>query len=199
MPLPRYVSDPFQEIRRELNEAFERLSGEGFIPTAAVPPERSTISPMLDISIEDETLRVEMDLPGVDPNDVDCTLTEGVLTVKGERRKPKVEGEPGRLQERKFGKFERRIPMPDDVDEDSLEARFDRGVLTITARMKPGAGRPRRIHIAGSGEQAGGGSQQAQAQQGQPGQAQATQQAAQQQATQQQSPQQQVVAPNPQS
>lgn len=176
MPIPRYVSDPFQEIRRELNEMFERFGGEGFLPPAAVHSEGATISPMADISMEDDTLRVEMDLPGVEPDDVDCTFTRGVLTVKGERRRSTVEGEPGRLQERRFGRFERRIPMPDDVDEDSLEAGFERGVLTITARMKSGADRPRHIRIAGAGQQGGGGSQQAQAPQGQPAQTQATQQ-----------------------
>lgn len=172
MPIPRYFSDPFQEIRRELDEVFERFSGEGFFPPAAERLERTTISPMIDISMEGETMRVQMDLPGVDPDDVDCTLTEGVLTVKGERRRPAVEGEPGRLQERRFGRFERRIPMPDDIDEDSLEARFDHGVLTITAHMKGGAGQPRRIRIAGAGQQAGGGPQQTQPPQGQSAQAQ---------------------------
>jgi len=166
-------------MRRELDEVFERFTGEGFFPPAAERLETTTISPMVDISVEDETMRVEVDLPGVDPEKVDCTLAEGVLTIKGERRRPEVEGEPGRLQERRFGLFERRIPMPDDVDEDSLEARFDRGVLTITAHLKPGAGKPRHIRIAGADQQAGDGSQQTQPSQGQSAQVQGAQSASQ--------------------
>lgn len=188
MPIPRYVSDPFQEIRRELDEVFERFAGEGFFPRAAERPERTTISPMVDISAEGETLRVEMDLPGVDPSDVECTLAEDMLAIKGERRRPAVEGETGRLQERTFGRFERRIPMPDNVDEDSLEARFDRGVLTITARLQRGAGQPRHIRIAGAGEKVGGGPQQMQVPQGQSAQAHGTQSAPQQTSPQQTPP-----------
>lgn len=186
MPIPRYVSDPFQEIKRELDEVFERFAGEGFFPRPAERPESKTISPMVDISLEGETLRVEMDLPGVDADDVDCALSQGMLTVRGERRKQEAEGGPSRLRERRFGRFERRIPMPDDLDENSLEARFERGVLTITARLKPGAGQPRRIQIAGAGQQAGGGPQQMQTQQGQQAQAQATQGAPQQTGSQKQ-------------
>lgn len=163
MPKPRYIRDPFQEIRREFEDVLERFMGEGFLPPSAERAETAVISPMVDISMEGDTLRVQVDLPGVDPENVDCTLTQGVLTIRGERRKPPVEGKAGRLRERRFGQFERRIPISDDVDEDSLEARFDQGVLTITARMKTGAGQPRRIRIAGAERGTGDGQQQVQA------------------------------------
>lgn len=172
MPTPRYTFDPFQEIRRELDQVFDRFLGEGLFPQSAERLERATISPQVDIAKEDDSLRIEIDLPGVDPEDVECTLAENVLTVKGERRKQKVEGRAG-LQERQFGRFERSITMPDDIDEDKLEARFDRGVLTITAPMKSGGGQPRQIKIAGTGQRAIGGGQQAAATQAQPGPAQA--------------------------
>ena len=55
------------------------------------------------------------------------------------------------MQERRFGPFERRITLPEEVEEDSLEARFDRGVLIITARMKSAEGEPRQIKIVGAG------------------------------------------------
>ena len=136
MPTPRYISDPFQQIRQELDEVFDRFLGEGLFPEAAQWIGRSATSPRIDISKDADTLRVEVDLPGVEPDDVECTLSENVLTIKGERQKPQPEAKPGQVQERRFGPFERRISLPEDIDEDSLEARFDRGVLTITARMK---------------------------------------------------------------
>lgn len=152
MPTPRYISDPFQQIRQELDEVFDRFLGEGLFPEAAQWIGRSATSPRIDISKDGGTLRVEVDLPGVEPDDVECTLSENVLTIKGERQKPQPETKPGQVQERRFGPFERRITLPEDIDEDSLEARFDRGVLTITARMKADQGQPRRIKIAGADE-----------------------------------------------
>ena len=156
MPTPRYISDPFQQVRRELDEAFDRFLGEGLFPEAAQWIGRSATSPRIDISKDADTLRVEVELPGVEPDDVECTLSENVLTIRGERQKPQPETKPGQVQERRFGPFERRITLPEDIDEDSLEARFDRGVLTITARMKADQGQPRRIKIAGADERTAG-------------------------------------------
>ena len=159
MPAPRYTFDPFQEIRRELDEVFDRFMGEGFFPQSAERLERATISPPVDVLKEGDNLRIEMDLPGVNPEDVECSLAENVLTIKGERRKQEIEGRAG-LQERRFGRFERRITMPDDIDENSLEARFDHGVLTIAARLRSDGGQPRQIKIAGAGQRETGGGQQ---------------------------------------
>ncbi len=161
MPAPRYAMDPFQQIRRELDEVLERFMGEGFMPMPARRAETGVISPQFDISTEGDTLKIEADLPGVQPEDVECTLQEGVLTVKGVRREERRER--GILRERRFGCFERRFSLPDGIDEDSLEARFDKGVLTITAQLKPGVGHQRRIQIAGSDGRKLKGGQQAQA------------------------------------
>ncbi|MCL4764853.1 MAG: Hsp20/alpha crystallin family protein [Hyphomicrobiaceae bacterium] len=165
MPAPRYMMEPFQQIRRELDEVLERFMGEGFMPMPARRVETGMISPQFDVCTEGDTLRIEADLPGVDPEDVECTLLEGVLTVKGERREKRGEGEGGIVRERSFGRFERRFSLPEGIDEDSLEARFDKGVLTITAHMKPGIGQQRRIQIAGGtddGRKAKAAAQQAQ-------------------------------------
>lgn len=134
------------------------------MPMPAPRRELEAISPQLDVCMEGDMLRVETDLPGVEPQNVECTLKDGVLTIRGERQETRREGEKG-VRERKFGRFERRITMPDGIDEDSLEARFNNGVLTITAHMRPDVGQQRRIQIAGS-QQAG--SQQQATQQNQP-------------------------------
>ena len=68
------------------------------------------------------------------------TLTNGVLTIKGEKKQEKEEkGESYHLTERSFGSFERSIRLPDSVDEAKVEAEFDKGVLKVTAAKKPEA------------------------------------------------------------
>lgn len=147
--MPRQVMDPFQAIRRELDEVFDRFMGEGFMPMPG--RQMRSISPQLDVCMEGDTLRIEADLPGIDPENVECSVQDGVLTIKGERQETTREGNGNIVQERRFGRFERRVTLPDGIDEDSLDASFEKGVLTITAHMKPGVGQQRRIQIAQAG------------------------------------------------
>ena len=68
------------------------------------------------------------------------TLANGVLTIKGEKKQEKEEkGESYHLTERSFGSFERSIRLPDTVDDTKVEAKFDKGVLKVTAAKKPEA------------------------------------------------------------
>lgn len=158
MPSRSSMFDPFQQIRRELDDVFQSYLGEGFAPETAKSVQKSLISPAVDIFLEGEMLRIDVDLPGVDPSDVDCSLKEGVLTIKGERQQMRA-GNGEQIRERRFGTFERRITLPDGIDEESIQAHFDKGVLTVTARMRPAAGQPRRIEISGTGRnEATGGS-----------------------------------------
>ncbi len=166
MPMRRNIFDPLQDIKRELDQVFDRFLGEGFAPLPAQTGEMGMISPNVDVYMEGDTIRIDAELPGAEPEDVECTLKEHVLTIKGERRSKRAEeGEGSRRRERKFGRFERRIELPEGIDEESLEARFDKGVLTITAHMK---GQPKRIRIAGTkaSQQAGAQQQMATAQPG---------------------------------
>jgi HSP20 family protein len=80
---------------------------------------------------------------------VSVTLANGVLTIKGEKKHEKEEkGENYYMAERSFGSFERSIRMPDSVDEAKVEAKFDKGVLKVTAAKKPEAVKAeRRIEI----------------------------------------------------
>lgn len=149
MPAPRHTMDPFQQIRRELDQVFDRILGEGFGPMLTSRSEIAAPTVQLDVSMEGDTVRIEADLPGVEPQNVECTFQDGVLTISGERR----DTSEGRLvQERRFGRFQRRITLPEGTDEDSLDARFQNGVLTITARMMPGVGQQRRIQVSGTSE-----------------------------------------------
>jgi len=76
---------------------------------------------------------VRFDLPGVDPKDVDISVEENVLTVKGERKKKfESNGEDGWYNEAGYGKFHRTFGLPKDVDSDAIRATYEHGVLEVT-------------------------------------------------------------------
>lgn len=71
---------------------------------------------------------------------VSVTLANGVLTIKGEKKHERLEKKENYyLAERSFGSFERSLSLPDTIDDSKVEARFDKGVLTVTAAKKPEA------------------------------------------------------------
>ena len=74
-----------------------------------------------------------MELPGLDDDDVEVNLSDGVLTIRGEKKHETEENGRGYyMAERSWGAFHRMIPLPPGVDTDRTEARFKRGVLTVT-------------------------------------------------------------------
>jgi HSP20 family protein len=98
------------------------------------------VVPDFDVHENAKSIMIEAELPGVDEKDVSVTLSDGLLTVKGEKKQEREEkGETHYLRERSFGTFERSLRLPETIDESELEARFDKGVLRITAAKKPEA------------------------------------------------------------
>ena len=94
-------------------------------------------SPAVDIHEEDDRYLLHADLPGVDPNDIEITFNDGMLTVRGERRKTEEKESGGRkVIERSYGSFERSFRLPDMVDADQIEAKTDQGVLNISIPKK---------------------------------------------------------------
>lgn len=99
-----------------------------------------TSLPNLDVRENADAVTVEADLPGLDEKDVHVTLQDGVLTIKGERKSEREEkNESYHVSERSFGSFVRSVRLPDSIDENRIEARFDKGVLKVIAAKKPEA------------------------------------------------------------
>jgi HSP20 family protein len=148
--------DPFQDIRREFDQLFERFLGEGYTPLPIPVPTSpralvggQQLVPQIDMRMDKGQLVIEADLPGVSPDEVDITLQDGMLTIRGEREDEHVENRGSlHIKERRFGEFERRIRLPEGIDENSMQASFENGVLKVTAQMKPGIGQQRRIEIS---------------------------------------------------
>jgi HSP20 family protein len=90
-------------------------------------------SPRVDVSETDGKIVVSAELPGMESEDIDISLSEDVLTISGEKRQEKEEnGKDYYRTECMYGSFERAIRLPDEVKADEVDATFDKGVLTVT-------------------------------------------------------------------
>ncbi|HYG88381.1 MAG TPA: Hsp20/alpha crystallin family protein [Azospirillum sp.] len=149
--------DPFMDLREHMNRLFDSMFfgriepfGEPFgWPRLS----RAVQMPRVDVSETPEAVTIQAELPGMDEKDVELTLHDGVLTLKGEKKAKKEEKDKGyHLIERSHGTVGRSFRLPDTVDPDKVTAVFDKGVLTITL-PKTGEGKPRtrRIAITGAG------------------------------------------------
>lgn len=90
------------------------------------------LMPRVDEAEDEKGFHVKVELPGMDKDDVDITLADGMLTVRGEKRQEDEEkGKDFYRKERSFGSFRRVLPLPGDVDESKIKASFEKGVLMI--------------------------------------------------------------------
>lgn len=147
MTLTRY--EPWAALTR-LQEDLNRLL-EGRWPTLGDEESRVVTSqwvPAVDIVEEPERFVLRADVPGVKPEDIEVTVENGMLTIKGERKEAHEEHKEGyRRIERVHGTFYRRFSLPDTADLDRIEAKNRHGVLEIVIPKKQEM-QPRRIAVA---------------------------------------------------
>jgi HSP20 family protein len=109
-------------IHRELDALFEGVVGNRPVEPVA------DWTPRVETFIKDDALHVRADLPGVDPKAVDISVENDVLTLAGERR---TEHEDAAYREVSYGRFERRIRVPDGTNPEQISAKYANGVLEI--------------------------------------------------------------------
>jgi HSP20 family protein len=101
----------------------------------------------LDVAEKDDAYVVKASLPGVNPDDVDITLADNVLTIRGETKQDQeIKQENYHLRERRFGTFMRSVTLPNAVDADKIEAVNENGVLTLIL-PKAESVKPRKIEV----------------------------------------------------
>jgi|SRR5579871_559293 len=134
---------PFLALHRQMNRLFD-----DFFRDFDAPLTRSGWTsgwPHVEISEGDNDVKVIAELPGLDEKDIDITLRDGVLTLKGEK---KHESNGSVYSERWHGQFARSIALDAEVDPDKVKATFNKGVLTIALEKRPEAQRSvKRISI----------------------------------------------------
>jgi HSP20 family protein len=149
--------DPFRDlmsIQGELNRLFDRtLAGDESrggreLATASVAADSWT--PALDVYEGQDGLELTLDLPGIDPEAVELTVEDSVLTISGRREfRSDVSEENYRRVERRYGSFARSLVLPPTADAEGIEASFDKGVLTIEVPTREAA-KPKKIEIKAS-------------------------------------------------
>ena len=139
--------DPFRDlvsIQDELNRLFGRTFS-GFEPLR--PSAVGTWAPALDVYETDDKVVAKLDLPGIDPKDVEVSVENSTLTVTGEREfSSEVKEESYHRIERRYGSFSRAFTLPQTADTEKVEASFDKGVLTVEI-SKVERAKPKRIQI----------------------------------------------------
>ncbi|MBZ7927257.1 Hsp20/alpha crystallin family protein (plasmid) [Ensifer adhaerens] len=105
--------------------------------------------PRTDVTETDSALEVSVELPGIDQKDVEVSLTDSALTIKGEKKSEQEKSKKGHhLLERSYGSFCRSIPLPSGVDTGKVAARFKDGVLTVTVpKTEEALSRVRKIQV----------------------------------------------------
>ena len=144
---PRFygVSRLHDDIDRLFGSFFGQPAGEG----KAEPASMADFLPGMDLASSDKAYAMHVELPGVAPEDVAVKVEDRILTVSGEKKEAKAEGEKKHVAERVYGSFLRRLSLPDDADEAGIHASFEDGVLTVEIpRKAPVKPQARSIEIA---------------------------------------------------
>jgi HSP20 family protein len=143
----RDVKDPFAAAQ----QAFDQMMSDWRGGRLGAPVFGAGFSPTLDVRETDKGVEVTAELPGVDEKDINLEIYDDILSLKGEKKVEKEEKDEKSgmvMRERSFGSFSRSIRLPYAPDPGKVEAKFDKGVLTITAaRPKEVTQRTKRIKI----------------------------------------------------
>jgi HSP20 family protein len=118
-------------LQREFDRLFDRtdwwplpVTTEGFVPA-------------LEAYVEGDEFHVRAEVPGIDPKEIDLSVEDNRLTIKGERKTTEEKKEEGYfLREIAHGRFERTVRLPEGADTEKINARYDKGVLHITVPVK---------------------------------------------------------------
>jgi HSP20 family protein len=132
----RGLSEDALSIPRVLQRMMDSMVGDlwepGVSPLWGTPA--YAFVPQIDLEEDERQLKVYVELPGLAENEVEILLEPGQLVVRGEKREEEARTfrrGRGRFEERRYGSFERRIPIATEIQEEKVEAKFDRGILTV--------------------------------------------------------------------
>jgi HSP20 family protein len=143
--------NPFLALHREVNRLFDDML-RGFDAPAPSFGRLSSWNgswPSVEVSETDKELRLVAEMPGLDQKDVEVLLEDGVLILRGEKR-AETEDKDRQFSERFYGRFERRIPLGSEIEEDKVTAAFNNGVLTVTLpKSEKAQTKAKRIAING--------------------------------------------------
>lgn len=149
------AADPFTSLQREMNRLFDNALSEFRAPE---PFARALGGnwPTIAVAEQDKAFVVTAEMPGMEEKDIEVSLDQGALVIRGEKKTAKSDDKT-HVDEHFWGRFERRLPVGAEVDPAGVTAAFANGVLTITlSKSAQAASASRRIPIAaGAAKQPG--------------------------------------------
>lgn len=143
-------TDPFTAMRAEMDRVFDNFMDRGWGATSFFNTAKTgALVPDIDVKENDNEIIIEAELPGMEEKDVEVSIRNGLLTIKGEKRVEEAkEQDDCHITERRHGSFQRSLRMPDTIDEDKIDASLEKGVLHLKLAKKPEAvSSPRKISI----------------------------------------------------
>lgn len=137
--MDRMFADPFFASPASMLRDMDRFFGD-FAP--------SRFSPNVDVVDTGKAIEVSAELPGLDKDDIQLSVEQGSLKLEGEKKQESKSEEEGCYRtERYYGRFERVVPLPSDVDTNAAEAKFDKGVLKVVFPKTNGGPQSKKVEI----------------------------------------------------
>jgi len=152
--------DPLFSLHRDMNRLFDEVMGGGqsfMSGQIGQGGQGQIINAHMSVSETEHEIRVAAELPGVREEDIDVSLNDDILTIRGEKKfQRQDEKENFHFVERSFGTFQRSIRLPFPINPDQVQARFDNGVLTVSLPKSAQQERTRRIQVQRGGSSSQG-------------------------------------------
>lgn len=144
--------DVFSTLHREIDRVFDDFSHSDHWPFQATRTKNGKLSLRVDVSETDKEIEVVAELPGVEEKDIDVSLADDLLTIKGEKKSESEKKEKDyHLIERSYGSYERSMRLPCEVESDKVNAEFKNGVLKVTLPKSPGVeAKTKKIPVKGN-------------------------------------------------
>jgi HSP20 family protein len=137
--------DLFQQLQREMDQVMQRFFGEA--EGGAGRTDLVAWAPRVDVEEDDNQFVVKADVPGVDPKDVEVSVVENALVLRGQKKEEREEKKKNYHRVERFeGQFYREIPLPRGIDADKIQAKSANGVVTVTIPKKSEA-QPKKITV----------------------------------------------------
>lgn len=141
-----WKNQEMNRLRRDMDRLLGRLWDDFGVPFF---PGTARDLPFIDLSEKGDTLIVKAEIPGINPEDLEISISDDVLTIKGEMKREVVDGiEDYHRIERRYGSFTRNLQLPCKVKTDEVNATYRKGVLSlIMPKCKPEKGRDIKIRV----------------------------------------------------
>lgn len=145
-PARREEQQPMDVWRQEMDRWFDRwFGGFGLAPFEG---QWEGFMPRVDVTETDNEIQVSAELPGIDPQHVDVSVSHDVLTISGEKREEREEKEKNYYRtERSYGSFRRSVQLPMEVDTNRADATFKNGLLTVTIPKTEQARERKKVEV----------------------------------------------------